>query len=365
MLTGNVGEWSEIYALLKLLSDGKLTPGDENIEKIKDLFYPIVKILRTESNGTFEYAINDEIVISSNNAELLRIPISIFAEKTALLFEKIKRNKDTTFSVPEIETFMNEIKCISLKAGSNSKSDINIIIHDLRTNQQPLLGFSVKSQLGSPSTLFNAVQSSNFIYKIIKGDFSDEEINRINSLFIKRGLKSLRDLKGRTKEILNKGGIFSFVRVEKPIFSNNLMLIDSLLPEILSDVVLNYYSGNGSLLSDIVNNTKLKNPLNFDNSNNHEFYSYKVKRFLTDSALGMLPTKVWNGKYDATGGYLVVKEDGDILCYHIYNRNDFENYLLNNTKLETPSSSRHGFGDLYIEKGELYFKLNLQIRFIK
>ena len=365
MLTGNVGEWSEIYALLKLLSDGRLTPGDENIEKIKDLFYPIVKILRTESNGSFEYSVKDEIVISSGNLELLRIPISTFTEKTSLLFEKIKANKNTTFSVPEIETFMHEIKCISLKAGSESKTDINIIIHDLRTNQQPLLGFSVKSQLGSPSTLFNAVQSSNFKYKITEGDFPSEEINRINSLFIKRGPKLLRDVKGRTKEILKKGGRFSFIKVEKPVFSNNLMLIDSLLPEILSEVVLNYYSGNGPLLLDIVNNTKLKNPLNFDNSNNHEFYSYKIKRFLTDSALGMLPTKVWNGKYDATGGYLVVKENGDVLCYHIYNKNDFENYLLSNTKLETPSSSRHGFGDLYIEDGELYFKLNLQIRFIK
>ena len=79
----------------------------------------------------------------------------------------------------------------------------------------------------------------------------------------------------------------------------------------------------------------------------------------------MMPSKVWTGKYDATGGYLIVKENGDVLCYHIYNRNEFEDYLVNNTKLDTASSSRHEFGQIYEENGELYFKLNLQIRFIK
>ncbi|MCB0745699.1 MAG: HpaII family restriction endonuclease, partial [Ignavibacteriae bacterium] len=95
------------------------------------------------------------------------------------------------------------------------------------------------------------------------------------------------------------------------------------------------------------------------------FYEYKIKRFLTDVALGMMPSKVWTGKYDATGGYLIVKENGDVLCYHIYNRNEFEDYLLNNTKLDTASSSRHGFGEIYENSGELYFNLNLQIRFKK
>jgi hypothetical protein len=78
-----------------------------------------------------------------------------------------------------------------------------------------------------------------------------------------------------------------------------------------------------------------------------------------------MPSKVWTGQYDATGGYLIIKENGDVLCYHIYNRNEFENYLFNNTKLDTASSSRHDFGTVYEENGELYFKLNLQIRFIK
>jgi type II restriction enzyme len=78
----------------------------------------------------------------------------------------------------------------------------------------------------------------------------------------------------------------------------------------------------------------------------------------------MMPSKVWGGIYDATWGYLVVKENGEILCYHIYNLNQFEDYLFENTKLETASSTRHDFGILYEENGTINIKLNLQIRFI-
>lgn len=40
MITGNKGEWSEIYALFKLLGDKQLFLGNKDIEKLEDLFYP-------------------------------------------------------------------------------------------------------------------------------------------------------------------------------------------------------------------------------------------------------------------------------------------------------------------------------------
>ena len=136
-----------------------------------------------------------------------------------------------------------------------------------------------------------------------------------------------------------------------------------MLPQILASLLLQFASSNFSSIKDLIRIIENENPLKFDTTNNHLFYSYKIKRFLTDIALGMMPSKVWTGEYDATGGYLIVKADGEVLCYHIYNKNEFENYLLANTKLETASSSRHEFGELYEENGQLYFKLNLQIRF--
>ncbi len=362
MITGNKGEWSEIYALFKLLGDKELHPGNSQIQKIENLVYPILKILRTEINENFEYSIEDDIVIISGNEEFLRIPISEFQQRAKYLLAEIKINSGT-FSVPEIEAFMESINCLSLKASSSAKTDITIVVHDQRTGLQPSLGFSIKSEVGNPSTLLNAGETTNFIYKIEDNLLSKQEVEYINSLYVKRGQKLSRDIKGRIRAIIERKAKLTFVNPQKQIFGNNLKLIDSLLPDILASVLLQFASSNYSSLEDLVSITEEENPLKFDTTNNHLFYSYKIKRFLTDVALGMMPSKVWTGEYDATGGYLIVKADGEILCYHIYNKNEFENYLLANTKLETASSSRHGFGEIYEENGELFFKLNLQIRF--
>ncbi len=358
MITGNKGEWSEIYALFKLLGDKELHLGNKDLDKIQGIVYPILKILRSETNGDFKYSIQDEIVFITGNTETLRISIVTFKEKALFLLKRIKESTKRTFSVPEIEEFMRSINCISLKASSSAKTDITIVVHDQRTNQQPTLGFSIKSQLGSPSTLLNAGKTTNFIYKITDINLTDVDLEQINDIDTKSKIMD------RIAQILNNGGKLEFVKTEKQIFSNNLILIDSLLPQILSQIIFDFYTSEYSHLTDLVEKSSEKNPLNFDTENEHKFYEYKIKRFLTDVALGMMPSKVWTGKYDATGGYLIVKENGDILCYHIYNRNEFEDYLFSNTKLDTASSLRHEFGKIYEENGQLYFKLNLQIRFL-
>jgi type II restriction enzyme len=126
-----------------------------------------------------------------------------------------------------------------------------------------------------------------------------------------------------------------------------------------------FYSTKYSKLSDLSDELTKNNPLNFDLNHNHGFYEYKLKKFLTDVAVGMMPSKVWNGVYDATGGYLIVKENGEVLAYHLFNRNEFEDYLFLNTKLETASTTRHDFGKVYLKDNDCFINLNLQIRFIK
>ncbi len=109
-----------------------------------------------------------------------------------------------------------------------------------------------------------------------------------------------------------------------------------------------------------------KNPFGFTGNDILAFYEHKMKVLLLDAALGMTPSKEWKGRYDANGGYLVVRKDGEIVCYHFYNRNDIEDYLYNNTRFERGSRSRHNFGYLYRgDDGYVYIRLNLQIRFKK
>lgn len=356
MITGNKGEWSEIYALFKLLSDKQLFAGNANLNKIEEVFYPIIRIIRNESSGDFEYGINDDLVIISGGKEELRIPIKTFSEQAVQLLTAIK-GATGIFSIPETEEFMRSVNCHTLKAKSTSKTDIRIVIHDKKINQYADLGFSIKSQLGGDSTLLNAGKTTNFIYQIENYSATKAEIEQINQIDTRSKIKD------RIEAITKKGGQFQFAKLENSIFSNNLVLIDSLLPNILSEILFSFFTSNTSTVKSLTSALTEANPLKYDNQHAHKFYEYKIKHCLTDIALGMMPSKVWSGVYDATGGYLIVKETGEVLCYHIYNRNEFENYLFANTKLDTASSTRHGFGKIYEEGKQLFFKLNLQIRF--
>ena len=357
MLSGNKGEWSEIYALFKLLGDTKLFVGDADLNKVEELFYPIIKIIRSETDGNFEYELDRDLVVISGGKEKLRIPIKTFKEQSVKLLSQIKSSTGA-FKIPEVEAFMNSINCHTLKAKSSTKADIRIVIHDLRINQRAELGFSIKSQLGGEATLLNAGKSTNFIYRLNKFKATPKILKSINEIDTKSKIKD------RLEAISESSGELEFYSLEQDIFKNNLVLIDSLLPNILAEIIKIFFTTNLNSIKDLTNYINKNNPLNYDKQFSHLFYEYKIKRFLTDVALGMTPAKVWTGIYDATGGYLVVKENGEVLCYHIYNRNQFEDYLYCNTKLETASSTRHEFGKIYEAKGLFYIKLNLQIRFL-
>jgi type II restriction enzyme len=314
-------------------------------------------VLRDETNGSFEFSYDNDLVIIKNGEEEIRISVLEFQKQARFLFIKLKEKTNATFSIPEIENFINSFNSHSLKAKSTVKSDIKIVIHDQRTATNPELGFSIKSQLGGASTLLNAGKTTNFIFKIDNLSLTQNQISEINSIDTRSKIKD------RIEKITEFGGSLEFQKTESSIFGNNLILIDSALPKIIAESLRLFFTSTYSTIVELTNQISSKNPLDYNLETNHPFYSYKIKRFLTDIALGMMPSKVWTGELDATGGYLVVKENGDILCYHIYNRNEFEDYLFTNTKLETASSTRHEFGKIYEENGVLYFKLNLQIRF--
>lgn len=359
-LSGNKGEWSEIYVFLKLLADGRLDAADANLNAIPNVYYPIIKILRLENGSNREYKINNNIqVIDGNtNKVILNLSLATFVQQSQQLFNDLRTVQGSSFSFPAIETFLNSIDVHSLTALKTDKADIKVIVHDLNTGLQPKLGFSIKSMLGMNSTLFNAGQTTNFIYEIRGINFTPHQIATVNSI------TSTPKITNRIDNLINSGAQFIY----KDIFSNNLklnlQLIDSDLPEILAHLVFYKYSLNTSNLQDLLRELNTKNPKQFDLSLGHPFYEYKIKNFLTDSALGMTPAALWTGKYDATGGIIIVKQNGDLVCYHIYNRNEFQDYLLNNTRLEQASTTRYGFGVVYDENGRFYMKLNLQVRFI-
>ena len=155
-------------------------------------------------------------------------------------------------------------------------------------------------------------------------------------------------------------GSLKFDRACNGTFSGNLLLIDSMMEDIISYMLLEYYKNGKVFCSDIATALERQDPLGYHREN---VYRYKIKKFLCAVALGMMPSKKWDGRDEANGGYVIVKESGEVLAYHLYNRNMFENYLLNNTKLETGSTSKHKFGTIYQEGNCSFMNLNLQVRF--
>jgi DNA mismatch endonuclease Vsr len=324
-----------------------------------DLFYPIVMILRQEKNGKFNYKLHDKDVViqTPEGDELLRTPASVFLVEAENLLKAINESEGA-FPIPQIESFMNRIYCHSLKAKSSDKTDIRIILHDRRTKINSEMGFSIKSQLGGDSTLLNASKATNFNFKIDGASLSDGDIAKINSLSPTRN-KVIE----RFKAITKKGGKLIFDKVDNSTFRNNLIMLDGDLPTIIAHLLLEQLNNGVSTLKELADYITQTNPLGYDTEQASPFYAYKIKHLLTSAALGMMPATAWSGKFDANGGYLVVKKDGEILCYHFYDRNRFEDYLFSNAYLERSSTSRHEYASIIKENdGTLSFKLNFQVR---
>lgn len=372
-LSGNKGEWSEIYTFFKLLADGKLYGADSELNKKDDIFYDILKIIRNENVGTLHFVFNgnSHTVDVRNEAGTTQVTLSTdrFSEEAEALYHEICQAGTSSFRVVRASRFLDDLLCQKLKAPSADKSDITIKVHDFNTGMSPILGFSIKSRIGKPSTLLNAGRNSNFVFEII-GDITDQNMEEINNAFIPKTrpdgtVKMEISVAQRINYIKDHGYTLSYHKMAGATFQNNLIMIDSDLPEITAYMMLEYYLSGTTNICDAIESVKEKNPLGYDLCEGHLYYSYKFKKLVTESALGMLPGKVWTGRADANGGYIIVREDGEVLCYHLFNRNDFEDYLLKNTRFDRGGAGRHEFAVVEKENGRYYIKLNLQIRFIR
>lgn len=349
----NKGEWSEVYAFFKLLADGRLYCGDGHLNRYDDKYYPILAIFRNDApdRNIYEVKSAKKSILVAGETIHIEIPQEQFRLEAARLLETIKRIGGGNY-VDTLD-FMHEIECGSVKAKSTDKADIRIVIHNLATGSKPELGYSIKSKLGGNSTLINSNKdASNFIFKI--EGITDGQMRHINSL---------SKFKQKFDYIREVGGSWSFVKVSGETLRNNLTMLDLGMARIVAACMEKYYTGQGSAVAETCRMVTLEDPLRINTPEGQPMYEYKLKQFLLAFALGVTVSSPWYGSFNANGGYIVVKEDGDIICYHFFDRNDLEDYLFNNTKFDTPSTTRHEFGKVYKLEDSYFIKLNLQIRF--
>lgn len=351
-LTGNKGEWSEFYVLLKTLAQGQLSTG-------VGVDYPVAAVIDTSSSAPTVYAVQEEHIdiygpSGQIDSQVSRTEVAELADRVL----EATVSGSGAYSVAAATEFMNAHGITGLHTQAAGKTDIELDVYDPPTCSMLRLGFSIKSLIGSSPTLFNASgDSTNFVFEVVGVDPDEDTILGINSL---QGSKKYRD---RVAAICALGGTLVYRDVANGILDLNLRVTDSNLPEILASALVAFYSGKGGKLSDLVAVLEVENPCGFDQSYGHPYYEHKMKAFLRDAALGMTASRVWTGEIEATGGYIVVGPDGAMTCVHANDMNAFEEYLLQSTSLDGPSGTRHGYGEAYEGPGTLMFKLPLQVRF--
>lgn len=125
-MSGNKGEWSELYAFMKLLSQGRVYAANEKVEKIEDVYYPILKIMREETRGeVIDYIIDDnQINIEMHSNRILSIDRKEMENQADRLLSEIAIHSGS-FELEDVAKFANGIKVTKIKAPSTDTTDIS------------------------------------------------------------------------------------------------------------------------------------------------------------------------------------------------------------------------------------------------
>ena len=375
--SGNIGEWSEPYVVLRLLADGKLYQADENLNPSIEDFAHILEIVRGDTsakihdsnNIVFIYTDNEgkQYNVQTNQAKLLTQAQRLLKSICAV------QDKDGAFELPSEITDLKllgftRLTNPSTKQQKSTKRDLGLKLDSPRTGIAHL-GFSVKSELGAPPTLLNASEHTNIIYRI-KG-LSTAQAEMINNI---TGSSKIIQRCLMIKELASS---IEFESYNSSVFAENIDVVDSALPQMIADLVKVHYFQqillprerkkgvlrNADKLSSAVESLSKIEP--YCTKKRKNFCEIKIKRFLRACALGLMPSTVWNAIDDASGGYIIVRPDGSLVALYVYNTNLFEKYLYESTIFERASTTKHKFMKLYPDEstGDYFIKLNLQIRF--
>lgn len=362
----NKGEWSEAYAFVKLIGDGYVFASDEDLNKIPDKLYPILKVFKDEIEKYYETNTDEGIVniVDFDGDIIASFESSKFIDIANKSLDIINNSSGRSFEVPLMKNFLNDIGIVNFKGSSTKKEDIKMEVFDTVLDKSDILTFSIKSELGSKPTLLNASHLTNFTYEV-KG-MSDKEFNYLNNINKEFDRKWLKIKFNKIFEWTSTGKYnIKLTEDKNNVFYQNLRLIDSKLPQMLAFMLFYFYSHERSTDIKLLTNKLIEfNPLKLEDEEKDIFYKKKISEFIEAVTFGMMPNIKWDGAYEISGGLLTVKKDGEILCHHIfYDNESLKNYLFKNTKLESPSTTRHEYGQLYKEGDNIFFKLNLQLRF--
>lgn len=377
-MAANRGEWAELYVLFKLLGERKIYAADNDMNKNENSYLGILKILRADNSGAIvEYKTGENVEIYMRRNLVASIPAEDFLRNAEILLNTINTSTGRVFDVSdETKEFMTRAKINKIKAKSISdinniggKNDIVMEIKDYSNSLVYVAGFSIKAHGKSSATLFNTAKASAFVYKL--NNATEDDMRNINSLFTPEGGK---DKNARMQYIKDGNISLEFVGnkilpgSEYSVFQDNLDMIRGDMQTILNHILLIHYMSNEpkkAALSDICRILTAQNPLK--KRNPQAFYEKAIKDFLYAAFSGMTASLPWNGQEQVNGGYIIAKQNGDVLAYHTKAGETFKSYLFNATRLDRPEASEnkgYPYAHVYRIGSDFFMDLNFQVRFI-
>lgn len=369
----NKGEWAEFYVMLKLLGEGKLYAADNRLKKKLDTYLDVLKIIRQEfDTQVLEYIVdhdNSIVTVKPQDSDIILTTISMreFENNAVTLFDGLKKAKGMSVTAPDSVCKFAKIIYVSkpkapavkaLKRQFGGKNDIFIEVRDGQTAIVSVMGFSVKSKFGQNPTLFNAGSSSQYLFKLSGCD--DKMMNEFNSIADGKGGRGW----GLCKAYLASHSVKTeFVRTQYSVYNDNLFFVRESMPKIMAWCVYDRLLSNNTKheVKETTERMAAENPIGVGNP--EIYYEKAIKDFLMAGFTGMTAGKKWNGKEQVNGGYIVVTDDGDVICYHSNDREAFRDYLYRNTYFEYVSADKYNWSRIIKIDGEYYLPLNISVRF--
>lgn len=386
---GNKGERSESYVVLKLAADARLAEGDRALNPRGNNYYRLLKIiLRALGNSGARGARerrreivfpqsknsaentdgggNGKIFISNGEQNLSESTHSEFKKIAEALLREIRAKKQTGtlaefLRAKNLEGFVG-------KATNGHKSDLQLEILDSGTGTPRALGFSIKSYLGAAPTLVNASAATRIEFRLCGNGNADSpsetEIaalaEKFNAMHEERAGKKRKYEWCELLGFLREHGVrLEFSKCTEPIYEANLMTVDSAFPRVLATLVRNHFEFKKSSFADALGQLVADDPLGLRERFAEKFpaengaaemprtiYAGMMKRFLRHCVLGMNANTPWHGKSEVSGGIIAVRSDGALVSFFAYNFDELDEFLFSNAKFDTPSSTRHKFGEI-------------------
>ena len=368
----NKGEWAEFYVMMKLLGEGRLYTANKLLQKNYQNYLDVLKIIRQEcETQVLEYIIDEAnavVIVKPQDSDtiLATMPVSDFNDYAKMLFDGIKDVKGSSVPAPDPVCDFAKVIYVSkpkapavkaLKKQFGGKNDIFIEVRDGQTAIVSIMGFSIKSKFGQNPTLFNAGSSSQYLYKLTGCD--DTMMDEFNAITENGGRGW-----SKCKTYLSDRGIsMEFAHTQNPIYNDNLFLVRESMAKIMAWCVKDRLidSPGHFEVMETVERMIAANPLGVPGA--RVYYEKAIKDFLMAGFTGMTAGKEWDGKEQVNGGYIVVMDDGDVICYHSSDRESFRDYLYKNTHFEYVSADKYLWSRIIKIDGEYYLPLNLSVRF--